>query len=190
MVQNLMHQLDSEFESKCERPVYPRTLLLIVVLYCFSIDIANYTKMEEECKKNKFLLIVTCGLKPSRNSFTNFLNKSDAKVIKKVFIATLILLNDLHFLNFVKLFVDGTDAIVRASINNKITLKDVERLKLMNKWNLLYNNTPKSINRTINGLKEKLRFKFSLNWESKKLKDIIQISKEKYNPNSRFNKSK
>lgn len=158
MVQNLMHQLDSEFESNRGRPAYPRTLLLIVVLYCFSIDIANYTKMEEEYKKNKFLLIVTCGLKPSRNSFANFLNKSDAKVIKKVFIATLVLLNDLHFLDFVKLFVDGTDAIVRASRNNKITLKDVERLKLMNEWNLLYNNTPKSINRTINGLEEKLEF--------------------------------
>ena len=158
MVQNLMHQLDLEFESKRGHPAYPRTLLLIVVLYCFSIDIANYTKMEEECKKNKFLLIVTCGLKPSRNSFANFLNKSDAKVIKKVFIATLVLLNDLHFLDFVKLFVDGTDAIVRASRNNKITLKDVERLKLMNEWNLLYNNTPKSINRTINGLEEKLEF--------------------------------
>ena len=158
MVQNLMHQLDSEFESKCGRPAYPRTLLLIILLYCFSIDIANYTKMEDECKKNKFLLIVTCGLKPSRNSFANFLNKSDAKVIKKVFIATLVLLNDLHFLDFVKLFVDGTDAIVRASRNNKITPKDVERLKLMNEWNLLHNNTPKSINRTIKGLEEKLEF--------------------------------
>ena len=158
MVQNLMHQLDSKFESKRGRPAYPRTLLLIVVLYCFSIDIANYTKMEEECKKNKFLLIVACGLKPSRNSFANFLNKSDAKVIKKVFIATLVLLNDFHFLDFVKLFVDGTDAIVRASRNNKIALKDVERLKLMNEWNLSYNNTSKSINHTINRLEEKLEF--------------------------------
>ena len=157
MVQNLMQQLDSEFESKRGRPAYPRTLLLIVVLYCFSIGIANYTKIEE-CKKNKFILIVTCGLKPSRNSFANFLNKSDAKVIKKVFIATLVLLNDLHFLDFVKLFVDGTDVIVRASRNNKITPKDVERLKLMNKWNLLHNNTPKSINRTIKGLEEKFEF--------------------------------
>ncbi len=136
MVQNLMHQLDSEFESKRGRPAYPRTLILIVV----------------------FLLIVTCGLKPSRNSFANFLNKSDAKVIKKVFISTLVLLNDLHFLDFVKLFVDGTDAIVRASRNNKITPKEVERLKLMNKWNLLHNNTPKSINHTIEGLEEKLEF--------------------------------
>lgn len=37
MVQNLMYQLDSEFESNCGRPAYTRTLLLIVVLYCFSI---------------------------------------------------------------------------------------------------------------------------------------------------------
>ena len=59
MVQNLMCQLDLEFESKRGRPAYPRTLLLIVVLYCFSIGISNYAKMEEECKKNKFLLIAT-----------------------------------------------------------------------------------------------------------------------------------
>ena len=156
MVQNLMHQLDLEFESKRGRPAYPRTLLLIVVLYCFSIDISNYTKMEEECKKNKFLLIVTCGLKPSRNSFANFLNKSDEKVIKKVFVATLVLLNDLHFLDFVKLFVDGTDALVRASKDNKITKKDVKALKLVHEWDLLHNNTPKSVDRTIKGLKEKL----------------------------------
>lgn len=156
MVQNLMHQLDLEFESKRGRPAYPRTLLLIVVLYCFSIDISNYTKMEDECKKNRFLLIATCGLKPSRNSFANFLNKSDAKVIKKVFIATLVLLNDLHFLDFVKLFVDGTDMLVRASKYYKITKKEVKALIQVNEWDLLHENTPKSINRTINGLKEKL----------------------------------
>ena len=84
--------------------------------------------MEEECKKNRFLLIATCGLKPSRNSFANFLNKSDEKVIKKVFVATLILFNDLHLLDFVKLFVDGTDALVRASRNYKITQKEVKTL--------------------------------------------------------------
>lgn len=79
--------------------------------------------MEEECKKNKFLLIATCGLKPSRNSFANFLNKSDSNVIKKVFVTTLVLLNDLHFLNFIKLFVDGTDMLARTSKYYKITKK-------------------------------------------------------------------
>ncbi len=112
--------------------------------------------MEEECKKNKFLLIATCGLKPSRNSFANFLNKSDANVIKRVFIATLVLLNDLNFFNFIKLFVDGTDMLVRASKYYKITKKEVNALIQVNKWGLLHKNTPQSINRTINGLKEKL----------------------------------
>ena len=112
--------------------------------------------MEEECKKNRFLLIATCGLKPSRNSFANFLNKSDEKVIKKVFVATLILFNDLHLLDFVKLFVDGTDALVRASRNYKITKKEVKALMQVKKCDLLHENTPQSINRTINGLEEKL----------------------------------
>ena len=44
MIQNLMHQLDLEFESKRGRPAYPRTLLLIVVLYCFSIIGNIYAK--------------------------------------------------------------------------------------------------------------------------------------------------
>ena len=55
--------------------------------------------------------------------------------------STLVLLNDFHFLDFVKLFVDGTDAIVRASRNHKITRKDVKALKLINEWDLLHNNS-------------------------------------------------
>lgn len=35
----------------------------------------------------------------------------------------MVLLTDLHFLDFFKLFVDGTDALVRASRNYKITKK-------------------------------------------------------------------
>lgn len=54
MVQNLMHQLDSKFESKHGRPAYPRTLLLIVVLYCFSINISNYTKWKRNVKRIDF----------------------------------------------------------------------------------------------------------------------------------------
>ena len=67
----------------------------------------------------------------------------------------MVLLNDLYFLDFVKLFVDGTDALVRASRNYKITQKDLNALIQVKKWNLLHKNTPQSINRTIKGLKEK-----------------------------------
>ena len=113
-------------------------------------------KWKKNVGKNKFLLIVTCGLKPTRNTFANFLNKSDAEIIKKVFVSTLVLLNDLHFLEFVKLFVDGTDALVRGSRYYKITKKELIALIQVHEWGLLHNNAPSSINRTINGLKEKL----------------------------------
>ncbi|MCQ2970435.1 MAG: hypothetical protein MJ226_02520 [archaeon] len=68
----------------------------------------------------------------------------------------MVFLNDLHFLDFVKLFVDGTDMLVRASRYYKITKKEVNTLIQVNEWGLLHENTPQSINRTIKGLKEKL----------------------------------
>ena len=43
---------------------------------------------------------------------------------------TLVLSNDLHFSDFVKLFIDGTDAIVRASRNHKITKKKHKNIKI------------------------------------------------------------
>ena len=55
---------------------------------CFSINISNYIKIEEECENNRFHLIATCGLKQSHNFFANILNKCDKKVIKKVFTTT------------------------------------------------------------------------------------------------------
>lgn len=86
----------------------------------------------------------------------------------------MVLLNDLHFLDFVKLFVDGTDAIVRASRYNKITPKEVKRLILVNDWGLLYNNAPKSINSTIKGLEEKLEFYKNDEEMCKKINSILR----------------
>ena len=47
--------------------------------------------------------------------------------------------------------------LLGASRNYKITKDDVKSLILMNKWNLLYNNTSQSIKHTITGLEEKLK---------------------------------
>ena len=46
--------------------------------------------------------------------------------------------------------------IVQASKHYKITKREVNILIQPNKWDLLHENTSKSINRTINRLKEKL----------------------------------
>ena len=52
MVLDLMKELDSKFDGVRGRKAYPRVLLLIVVLYCFSEGITNYKMMSKECKKN------------------------------------------------------------------------------------------------------------------------------------------
>ena len=61
MVQHLMQDLDSEFKGKRGPKAYPRVLLLIVVLYCFSEDINKYKSMILE------------GKTPTRGTFANFL---------------------------------------------------------------------------------------------------------------------
>ena len=61
-----------------------------------------------------------------------------------------------RFLNFTKLFLDGTDALVNGSKHYKITLDEINALKQLKKWNILHNNTKNSINRTKLILEEKL----------------------------------
>ena len=113
MIKDLMSQLDAEFSSKKGRKAYPRVLLLIVVMYCFTQNIGNYKQMSSECKKNKYLNIILNNRKPSRTTFANFLNNSNHDIIHRVFISTLVMLNDIKAFSIAKVFIDGTDILVR-----------------------------------------------------------------------------
>jgi len=113
MVQHLMQDLDSEFKGKRGPKAYPRALLLIVVLYCFSEDINKYKSIANECKKNKFLIIILEGKTPTRGTFANFLNKSDHEIVHRVFVSTLIILNEMNALSIARVFIDGTDILIR-----------------------------------------------------------------------------
>lgn len=46
--------------------------------------------MTNECKKNKFLIIILEGKIPTRRTFANFLNKSDHEIVHRVFVSTLV----------------------------------------------------------------------------------------------------
>ena len=159
MVQSLINILDSKFDSKRGNPAIPRTALLIATLYCFSLNIDNYKRMEELCRTDTFLKIALCGLRPSRGIFTNFLNKSNPEVINKIFACILVLLNNMGVFKLVKLYIDGTDLLVRASRHFKIYRNEVKALRLLGKWNLIHNNTPSTINRTIRILNQRLESK-------------------------------
>ena len=156
MVQSLMEILDSKFDSKCGNEAIPRTALLIATLYCFSENVDKYDGMEKLCRRDKYLGIALCGLKPSRGTFLNFLNKSDPVVMNKVFACTLVLLNDIGAFKLVKLFIDGTDLVVRASRHFKIYRNEVKALRLLGQWKLIHNNTPSTINYAIRKLNERL----------------------------------
>ena len=180
IIQSLIDELNSKFDSNVGRPAYPREMLLGVLLYCFHLKMENLIEVEKECSKNRFLRIFTCNAEPKSSTFKRFLEESDRIVIKKIFIATLVKLNDLRFLNFTKLFLDGTGALVNGSKHYKITLDEINALKQLKKWNILHNNTKNSINRTKLILEEKLEI-YAHDEEKLKLINLALKRIELYN---------
>ena len=152
----LVEELDSEFDSRYGRPAYPRQMLLGALMYCFTQKIDDMVGIERMCCENKFLEVFTCNLEPSASTFERLLTNGPKLVFKKIFIATLMELNDLHFLEFGKAFLDSTDAIVNGSKHYKITLSEINALKQLKKWGALHHNTKSSITKTRNILNEKL----------------------------------
>ena len=175
MVQDLMHNLDSQFKGKRGRKAYPRTLLLIVVLYCFSENIKLYKYMAKECKRNKYLIIILDGKKPSRNTFANFLNKSDHETIHRVFISTLVLLNEINALSISRVFIDGTDVLIRGFKQYYIKQKDLKAMELVNEWGLLHDGSREEINKRLDELNIKLdEFK-----DDEEVVKLIKIAKRR-----------
>lgn len=157
MIQHSMQNLDGKFQSKSGPKAYPRTLLLIMVLYCFSENINKYNSIAEECKKNKFLILILEGKTPTRGTFANFLNNSDHEIAHRVFVSTLTILNEMKALSIARVFIDSTDIIIRGSKHYYIKQRDLKAMNLLNKWNLLHDDSPEKINKTLKELKYKIK---------------------------------
>ena len=93
--------------------------------------------MSKECKKNKYLNTILDDRVISRGTFANFLNNSDREGVHKIFIATLVLLNDIDAFSIARVFIDGTDVIVRASRSYFIRQNDLKAMELLNEWGLV-----------------------------------------------------
>ena len=74
---------------------------------------------------NKF----TCGFNPKEDVFRRFLTDSDTRIIKSIFLYSLLKFNDYGWLDFTHLFVDGTDALVNASKNYLIQYRRNRKCK-------------------------------------------------------------
>lgn len=151
-------------------------------MYCFSIGLYKISDIARECRTNNILRVATCSKTPSINVLRRFLYESDSLVLKKIFLYSIVKLNDLDFIHFLKFFIDGTDAIIHGSRNYTITREDIEGLKFMKKEGLLHNNRKKSKKISYNKLKQ-IQNDLDKNSELYELIEQIFLKFDIYNKN-------
>jgi len=117
-------------------------------MYCCKREITSLSNIVRECKTNRILRVFTCGKELTISTFKRFFEDSSPEIINKIFLYTLVVLNDYKFLKFIKAFIDGTDALVRGSRYYTINKEAIKSLKWMKKRGLLHNNRKKSVERT------------------------------------------
>ena len=157
-VQDLIKDLNKEFDSKEGNCAYPRELLLGVLMYCSTLHFSNLTAIARECKLNSMLQVFTCGETPSASTFKRFFKENNRLTLKKIFCCTLLEFNEEKFLDFSRLFIDGTDALVNGSIHYKITWNEITMLQYAKQWKILHNNRKQSMERFLTELKKKEEF--------------------------------
>lgn len=135
----------------------PREMLYMILSYCFELGINTYEDIARVCRTNKVLEVITRGKEPCGYTFRRFLDDSPHLLIKQLFLGSLVDLNDLKFLEFLQLFIDSTDGIVRGSRHYTINNDKIKAFELLNKHNLLHNNTKTSKKILLEGLKNILK---------------------------------
>ena len=104
------------------------------------------------------LQVFTCGETPSSSTFKRFLKENNRLILKKIFCCTLLEFNEEKFLDFSRLFIDGTDALVNGSIHYKIIWDEITMLQYAKQWKILHNNRKQSMERFMKELKKKQEF--------------------------------
>lgn len=138
-IQELIAVLDSEFDKPRGPRAYPRTLIIGVLMFCLYKGITSLSIIEEYCEDSRILNKFTCGFNPKEDVFRRFLKDSDTRIVKSIFLYSLIRFEDYGWLDFTRLFVDGTDALVNASKNYLIHFNEIENVKRIKEMGLLHN---------------------------------------------------
>ena len=124
-VQDLIKDLNKQFDSEEGNRAYTCELLLGILMYCYTLHVSNLTAVARECKVNKMLQVFTCGETPSASTFKRFFKENNRLTLKKIFCCTFLEFNEEKFLDFTRIFIDGTDALVNGSIHYKITWNEI-----------------------------------------------------------------
>ena len=94
--------------------------------------------------------------------------------------------NDYQYLNFDRIFIDSTDAIVNGSINNTINKKQIKALKQLNEWGLLHNGKRLEIDEMMEKVKD-LKDKYENDSDMLELIKVV-LKKPKLYTTKNFNK--
>lgn len=172
-IQEIIAVLDSEFDNPRGPRAYPRTLIIGVLMFCLYKGITSLKMIEEICEDSNLLNKFTCGFNPKEDSFRRFLKDSNPRIIKSIFLYSLIKFEDYGWLDFTRLFVDGTDALVNASKNYLIHSNEIENVKKIKELGLLHNGKRPQIKK----FKEKVTRILTENTElDKQTKETLKLA--------------
>lgn len=142
--------------------------------------INDLKEIERSCRLNKILQVVSLGKTPSITTFRRFFIDSDPLVLKKLFLYTIVELNDYGFVNFLKLYVDSTDGLVRGSKNYILTSFKVETFEFLEHHDLIHDLTKNSKKRVLEGLR-KLEKEYDENSEEMKYIRLVRSNLDFFN---------
>ena len=156
---DLMHMLDSEFNSELGRPAYPRLMILGLCLFGEEKGIQYLSELNRTCYTDDIFKTLINDRVPSRNIFSNFLDWNDEIIFLSVFLYTLVKINDYDFLpKDNNNYLDGTDARINGSVNYLITEDEIEALELMKHFKLIHDGSDEQKRKSRTQAKLKLRY--------------------------------
>ncbi|MDR3223653.1 MAG: hypothetical protein LBT66_08005 [Methanobrevibacter sp.] len=132
IIQDIIGEFDDKFSSNVSCPAIPRTLLFGVVLYAFSKNVSTASEIINLTDSDRYLRTFTCNTKISNTTLKRFLEEGDKILLKKIHLATLVEANGYNILEYLHLYVDGTDAKVNGSKHYKIYREEYETLTKLN----------------------------------------------------------
>ena len=138
-VQELIGELDSKFNSTTGPRAYPRTLVIGVIMFAITKGQTTLEGIASFCEDSKLVNLFTSGFNPKEDVYRRLLKEGDQRLLKKIFLFSLIKLDDYGWLDLVHLFVDGTDALVNASKHYVIHLEEIENVKKIKSMGLIHN---------------------------------------------------
>ena len=159
---DLMDELDSQFDSELGPPVYPRLMILLILLFGEEKGIEHYTELNETCYTDDVFKVLINERVPSRNILSSFIHLDEDLIFTSIFLYTLVKINDYDFFPQKNSnYLDGTDVRIDGSVNYLITEDEIEALELIHKFKLIHDGSKEQIRKV--RLKMKLKLKYYKN---------------------------